>query len=133
MFGRRAGVHHLRAFECDGRSSGARFREAAWRGGAAAELADGESLTAHGAGLPVSEARGSMVVDIGGGTTEVGMRFATVASLIKRPYASAATSSTRRSPPPVRRNYNLLIGEGTAERVKLEIGSAVSGRATASG
>jgi rod shape-determining protein MreB and related proteins len=79
---------------------------------------------AIGAGLPVAEPIGSMVVDVGGGTTEVG-----VISLQGLAYSRSARVGGDRMDEAitsyVRRNYNLLIGEGTAERVKLEIGSAV--------
>ncbi len=79
---------------------------------------------AIGAGLPVAEPIGSMVVDIGGGTTEVG-----VISLQGLAFSRSARIGGDRMDEAiasyVRRNFNLLIGEGTAERVKLEIGSAV--------
>ncbi len=79
---------------------------------------------AIGAGLPVADPVGSMVVDIGGGTTEVG-----VISLQGLAFSRSARVGGDRMDEAissyVRRNYGLLIGEGTAERVKLEIGSAV--------
>jgi rod shape-determining protein MreB len=79
---------------------------------------------AIGAGLPVADPIGSMVVDIGGGTTEVG-----VISLQGLAFSRSARVGGDKMDEAiasyVRRNYNLLIGEGTAERVKLEIGSAV--------
>jgi len=79
---------------------------------------------AIGAGLPVADPIGSMVVDIGGGTTEVG-----VISLQGLAFSRSARVGGDRMDEAitayVRRNFNLLIGEGTAERVKLEIGSAV--------
>src|SRR5215213_11594363 len=79
---------------------------------------------AIGAGLPVAEPIGSMVVDIGGGTTEVG-----VISLQGLAFSRSTRIGGDRMDDAiasyVRRNFNLLIGEGTAERVKLEIGSAV--------
>jgi rod shape-determining protein MreB and related proteins len=79
---------------------------------------------AIGAGLPVAEPVGSMVVDIGGGTTEVG-----VISLQGLAFSRSSRVGGDRMDDAiasyVRRNYNLLIGEGTAERVKLEIGSAM--------
>ena len=78
---------------------------------------------AIGAGLPVAEPIGSLVVDIGGGTTEVG-----VISLQGLAYCRSARVGGDRMDEAimsyVRRNYNLMIGEGTAERVKLEIGTA---------
>jgi rod shape-determining protein MreB len=79
---------------------------------------------AIGAGLPVAEPIGSMVVDIGGGTTQVG-----VISLQGLAYCRSTRIGGDRMDDAitsyVRRNFNLLIGEGTAERVKMEIGSAL--------
>ena len=84
---------------------------------------------AIGAGLPVADPVGSMVVDIGGGTTEVG-----VISLQGLAYCRSTRVGGDRMDEAisayVRRHYNLLIGEGTAERVKMEIGTA---RATEEG
>ena len=78
---------------------------------------------ALGAGLPIAEPVGSMVVDIGGGTSEVG-----VISLQGLAYACSGRVGGDRMDEAiisyVRRKYNLLIGEGTAARVKREIGSA---------
>src|SRR3954449_1075665 len=79
---------------------------------------------AIGAGLPVAEPIGSMVVDIGGGTTEVGVISLQGLALCR----SARVGGDKMDEAIVsyaRRNFNLLIGEGTAERVKLEIGAAV--------
>ncbi len=78
---------------------------------------------AIGAGLPVTEPTGSMVVDIGGGTTEVA-----VLSLGGIVYAGSirvgGTKMDEAIISYIRRNHNLLIGEATAERIKKEIGSA---------
>jgi rod shape-determining protein MreB len=78
---------------------------------------------AIGAGLPVTEPTGSMVVDIGGGTTEVA-----VLSLGGIVYARSIRVGGNKMDEAVisyiRRHHNLLIGEGTAERIKKEIGSA---------
>jgi rod shape-determining protein MreB len=93
-------------------------------GGDRVSLIEEPMAAAIGAGLPVAEPIGSMIVDIGGGTTEVGvislqgLAFCRSARVGGDRMDDAITSY-------VRRNYNLLIGEGTAERVKLEIGSAV--------
>jgi rod shape-determining protein MreB len=80
---------------------------------------------AIGAGLSVTEPIGSMVVDIGGGTTEVG-----VISLRGLAYSQSARIGGDNMDDAitsyVRRNYNLLIGEATAERVKKEIGTAIA-------
>ena len=85
---------------------------------------------AVGAGLPVHEARGSMVLDIGGGTSEVA-----VLSLNGIVYANSARIGGDRFDEAimnyVRRNYGILIGEATAERIKIEIGSAYPGPAGA--
>ena len=82
---------------------------------------------AVGAGLPVNEARGSMVLDIGGGTSEVA-----VISLNGIVYAESVRIGGDRMDEAitnyVRRNYGILIGEATAERIKIEIGSAYPGQ-----
>src|SRR6056297_2957562 len=81
---------------------------------------------AIGAGMPVSEASGSMVLDIGGGTTEVA-----VISLNGIVYSASVRIGGDRFDEAiinyVRRNYGSLIGEATAERIKHEIGSAYPG------
>ena len=81
---------------------------------------------AIGAGMPVSEASGSMVLDIGGGTTEVA-----VISLNGIVYSESIRIGGDRFDEAiinyVRRNYGTLIGEATAERVKHSIGSAYPG------
>jgi rod shape-determining protein MreB len=78
---------------------------------------------AIGAGLPVSEATGSMVVDIGGGTTEVA-----IISLNGVVYSSSVRIGGDKFDEAiinyVRRNFGSLVGEATAERIKHEIGSA---------
>ncbi len=78
---------------------------------------------AMGAGLPVEEASGSMVVDIGGGTTEVA-----IISLSGIVYAESVRIGGDRFDESivsyVRRNYGALIGETTAERIKQEVGAA---------
>jgi rod shape-determining protein MreB and related proteins len=81
---------------------------------------------AIGAGMPVAEATGSMVVDIGGGTTEVG-----VISLGGVVYANSVRVGGDRMDDAIinyiRRNYGMLIGEATAERIKKQMGSAFPG------
>ncbi len=81
---------------------------------------------AIGAGLPVDEARGSMVLDIGGGTSEVA-----VISLNGIVYSSSVRIGGDRFDEAiinyVRRNYGTLIGEATAEDIKKKIGSAYPG------
>ncbi|HET8707333.1 MAG TPA: rod shape-determining protein [Pseudomonadales bacterium] len=82
---------------------------------------------AIGAGLPVDEANGSMVVDIGGGTTEIA-----IISLNGIVYADSVRVGGDKFDEGivtyVRRNYGSLIGEATAERIKCEIGVAFPGR-----
>ncbi|KAF0192345.1 MAG: rod shape-determining protein MreB [Gammaproteobacteria bacterium] len=89
-------------------------------------LIDEPMAAAIGAGLPVDEASGSMVLDIGGGTTEVA-----VLSLNGIVYAASVRIGGDRFDDAivnyVRRNYGTLIGEATAERIKHEIGSAYPG------
>lgn len=81
---------------------------------------------AVGAGLPVHEARGSMVLDMGAGTSEVA-----VVSLNGIVYAASVRMGGDKFDEAiiqyVRRNYGILIGEATAERVKIEIGTAYPG------
>ena len=88
-------------------------------------LIDEPMAAAIGAGLPVSEATGSMVVDIGGGTTEVA-----IISLNGVVYSQSVRIGGDKFDEIisyVRRNYGSLIGEATAERIKHEIGSAYPG------
>jgi rod shape-determining protein MreB len=81
---------------------------------------------AIGAGMPVAEASGTMVLDIGGGTTEVA-----IISLNGIVYSASTRIGGDRFDDSitnyVRRNYGTLIGEATAERIKHEIGSAYPG------
>src|SRR3546814_17194628 len=78
---------------------------------------------AIGAGMPVTEPLGAMVVDIGGGTTEVailslrGLAYSTSVRVGGDKMDDAISSF-------IRRKHNLMIGEATAERVKHSIGSA---------
>jgi len=82
---------------------------------------------AIGAGLPVEEASGSMVVDIGGGTTEIA-----IISLNGIVYSDSVRVGGDKFDEAivtyVRRNYGSLIGEATAERIKQEIGCAFPGK-----
>jgi rod shape-determining protein MreB len=77
--------------------------------------------------MPVHEARGSMVLDVGGGTSEVavislnGIVYAASVRIGGDRFDEAITNY-------VRRNYGILIGEATAERIKIEIGSAYPGQ-----
>jgi rod shape-determining protein MreB len=99
-------------------------REAAESAGARKVwLIEEPMAAAIGAGLPVTEPTGSMVVDIGGGTTEVA-----ILSLGGIVYARSVRVGGDKMDEAIvgyiRRNHNLLVGEGSAERIKKEIGSA---------
>jgi rod shape-determining protein MreB len=78
---------------------------------------------ALGAGISVGEPKGNMIVDIGGGTTEVAVisLYATAYAESVRVAGDEATESIARY---IQRAYQLLVGENTAERVKITIGSA---------
>jgi rod shape-determining protein MreB len=78
---------------------------------------------AIGAGLPVSEPLGSMIVDIGGGTTEVAV-ISLGGVVTSRSLRIAGDEIDEAIIAYVRRTYNLLIGERTAEIIKVELGSA---------
>jgi len=103
------------------------IRESAMGAGArTVHLIEEPMAAAIGAGLPVSDAKGSMVLDIGGGTTEVA-----IISLNGIVYSDSVRIGGDRFDEAivnyVRRNYGTLIGEATAERVKQEIGCAYPG------
>ena len=101
-------------------------REAALTAGAKQVSVIEEPMAAAiGAGLPVAEAMGSMVVDIGGGTSEVAVISlgGIVSAKSVRVGGDEFDSSIINY---VKRAYNLLIGERTAEMIKIEIGSASS-------
>ncbi len=78
---------------------------------------------AIGAGLPVTEATGSMVVDVGGGTTEVAV-LSLGGIVYSRSVRVGGDKMDEAIIAYIRRNHNLLVGEGSAERIKNEIGSA---------
>ena len=78
---------------------------------------------AIGAGLPVTEATGSMVLDVGGGTTEVAV-MSLGGIVYSRSVRVGGDKMDEAIIGYVRRNYNLLVGEGSAERIKTQIGSA---------
>ena len=78
---------------------------------------------AIGAGLPVTEPTGSMVVDIGGGTTEVAV-LSLGGIVYSRSVRVGGDKMNEAIIAYIRRNHNLLVGEGSSERIKEEIGSA---------
>ncbi|HNH27209.1 MAG TPA: rod shape-determining protein, partial [Anaerolineales bacterium] len=78
---------------------------------------------AIGAGLPIGEVRGSMVVDIGGGTTEVAV-MSTGGVVASRSLRVAGDEMDQDVVQYLRNKYNLLVGTGIAEQIKWQIGSA---------
>lgn len=78
---------------------------------------------ALGAGLPITEVRGSMIVDIGGGTTEVAM-ISMGGIVVSRSLRVAGDEMDQDIVTYIRNRYNLFIGERMAEQVKITIGSA---------
>jgi rod shape-determining protein MreB len=103
------------------------IREAAHSAGASqVYLIEEPMAAATGAGLPVSEATGSMVVDIGGGTTEVGV-ISLGGIVYKGSVRVGGDKFDEAIVNYIRRNYGMLIGEQTAEAIKKEIGSAFPG------
>jgi rod shape-determining protein MreB and related proteins len=101
------------------------IRDAASNAGAAqVQLIEEPLAAAIGAGLPVTEPIGAMVVDIGGGTTEVA-----ILSLSGIAYSNSVRIGGDKMDDAIssyiRRKYSLMIGEMTSERVKIAVGSAV--------
>ncbi|MDD5594108.1 MAG: rod shape-determining protein [Candidatus Margulisbacteria bacterium] len=88
-----------------------------------AYLVEEPMAAAIGANLPVSEAQGSMIVDIGGGTTEVAV-LALGGIVVSKSIRVAGDEMDEAIVSHCRKNYNLLIGERTAEQIKIDIGSA---------
>jgi len=100
-------------------------REAAIQGGAReAYLIEEPMAAAIGAGLPVHEPAGNLIVDIGGGTTEVAVISlgGIVTSMSIRVAGDSMDAAIIQN---LRKNYNILIGERTAEDIKISIGSAL--------
>ncbi len=86
-------------------------------------LVEQAMVAALGAGLPVTEPGGNMVVDIGGGTTDIAV-ISLSGIVYSRSIRVAGNQMDDAIMQFVKRKYNLLIGERTAERIKIEIGSA---------
>ncbi len=78
---------------------------------------------AIGAGLPITEPSGNMIVDVGGGTTDVAV-ISMAGIVYSRSIRVGGTSMDEAIINYIKRNYNLLIGERTAEQIKISIGSA---------
>lgn len=100
-------------------------REAALAGGAKeAYLIEEPMAAAIGAGMPVHEPTGNMIVDIGGGTTEVAV-ISLGGIVTSKSVRIAGDNMDDAIIQHLRKNYNLLIGERTAEDIKISIGSAI--------
>ena len=99
-------------------------REAALKAGARQVSVIEEPMAAAiGAGLPISEPTGSMIVDIGGGTAEVAV-ISLSGIVSSRSVRCAGDTLDQSIIAFIKRKYNLLVGERTAEQIKIEIGSA---------
>ena len=99
-------------------------REATLKAGARQVSVIEEPMAAAiGAGLPISEPTGSMIVDIGGGTAEIAV-ISLGGIVASRSVRMAGDMFDQAIIAFIKRKYNLLIGERTAEQIKIEIGSA---------
>lgn len=100
-------------------------REAALQAGAKeAYLIEEPMAAAIGAGLPVYEPTGNMIVDIGGGTTEVAV-ISLGGIVTSKSIRVAGDEMDEAIVQHIKRTYNLMIGERTAEDIKIKIGSAI--------
>ena len=99
-------------------------RDSAERAGATEVfLVEQAMMAAIGAGLPITEPSGNMIVDIGGGTTDVAV-ISLAGTVYSRSVRIAGNEMDEAVIQYLKRKYNLLIGERTAEQIKIEIGSA---------
>jgi rod shape-determining protein MreB len=87
------------------------------------KLIEEPMAAAIGAGLPVAEASGSMVLDIGGGTSEVAV-ISLGGIVVSKSIRVAGDELDSAIVQHIKRKYNMMIGERTAERIKIEVGSA---------
>jgi rod shape-determining protein MreB len=99
-------------------------KDSAMRAGAAeVYLVEQAMMAAIGAGLPITEPSGNMIVDIGGGTTDVAV-ISLAGTVYSRSVRIAGNEMDDAIIQYLKRKYNLLIGERTAEQIKMDIGSA---------
>ena len=99
-------------------------KDSALRAGASdVVLIEQAMAAAIGAGLPITEATGNMVVDIGGGTTDVAV-ISLAGIVFSRSIRIAGNEMDEAIISYIKKKYNLLIGERSAEQIKMEIGSA---------
>jgi rod shape-determining protein MreB len=99
-------------------------KESAYRAKASeVHLIEEGMAAAIGAGLPITEASGSMIVDIGGGTTDIAV-ISLAGIVYSRSVRIAGNAMDEAIINYVKKEHDLLIGERTAERIKMELGSA---------
>jgi rod shape-determining protein MreB len=99
-------------------------RDSAERAGASEVfLVEQAMMAAIGAGLPITEPSGNMIVDIGGGTTDVAV-ISLAGTVYSRSVRVAGNEMDEAIINYLKRKYNLLIGERTAEQIKIQLGSA---------
>ncbi len=99
-------------------------KDSAMRAGASEVfLVEQAMMAAIGAGLPITEPSGNMIVDIGGGTTDVAV-ISLAGTVYSRSVRIAGNEMDDAIIQYLKRNYNLLIGERTAEQIKMDLGSA---------
>ena len=102
-------------------------RDAAMHAGArAVYLVEGPVAAAMGAGLPIQEPGGNLIVDIGGGTTEVAV-ISLAGVIYCKSVRIAGDKMDEAILQHIRKHYNLLIGERRAEEIKINLGSAYPG------
>ena len=99
-------------------------QDSAMRAGASEVfLVEQAMMAAIGAGLPITEPSGNMIVDIGGGTTDVAV-ISLAGTVYSRSVRIAGNEMDEAIIQYLKRKYNLLIGERTAEQIKIQLGSA---------
>ena len=99
-------------------------KDSAMRAGASEVfLVEQAMMAAIGAGLPITEPSGNMIVDIGGGTTDVAV-ISLAGTVYSRSVRIAGNEMDDAIIQYLKRKYNLLIGERTAEQIKMDVGSA---------
>lgn len=99
-------------------------RDSALRAGASEVFLIEQAMAAAiGAGLPITEPTGNMIVDIGGGTTDVAV-ISLAGIVYSRSVRIASTEMDEAIISYIKRKYNLLVGERTAEMIKIQLGNA---------
>src|SRR3979490_2975120 len=99
-------------------------RDSAYRAKASeVHLVEQAMVAAIGAGLPITEPGGNMVVDIGGGTTDIAV-ISLAGIVYSRSVRMAGNQMDEAVSTYLKRKYNLLVGERTAEQIKISLGSA---------